>query len=79
MQQLNDVVISYLSLPKTNYAIQINGPWGIGKTHYITHTLANLIESIHIENDSTPKFKVCYVSLNGFSSVEQIGEAVFLN
>ena len=21
----------YLNLPKTNYAIQLNGPWGIGK------------------------------------------------
>ncbi|MCG3086378.1 P-loop NTPase fold protein [Sporosarcina cyprini] len=77
MKQLDDVVLSYLSLPKTNYAIQINGPWGIGKTHYITHTLIDIIEEVHNDNDHTSKFKVCYVSLNGFSTVEQIGEAVF--
>lgn len=77
MKQLNDVVLSYLSLPKTNYAIQINGPWGIGKTHYITHTLTDIIAGVQNDNDATPRFKVCYVSLNGFSSVEQIGEAVF--
>jgi len=77
VKHLSDVVLSYLSLPKTNYAIQINGPWGIGKTHYITHTLPDIIAEVQNDNDATPRYKVCYVSLNGFSSVEQIGEAVF--
>src|SRR5699024_7847559 len=44
---------------------------------YITHTLPDIIAEVQNDNDATPRYKVCYVSLNGFSSVEQIGEAVF--
>lgn len=76
MQQLNDSVINYLDLPKTNYAIQINGAWGIGKTYYIEEILTDIIKNKY--ENANNEYRVCYVSLNGLSTVEQIGEAVFL-
>lgn len=69
-------ILHYISLPQTNYAIQLTGAWGTGKTHFVINDLKNKIENIKSSNKEGYKF--CYVSLNGFSSVDEIGEAVFL-
>lgn len=75
MSYIINTVLQYISLPQTNYALQINGSWGIGKTYYVKQKLKTEIENAY--SSSKQKFKFCYISLNGFSSVEQIGEAVF--
>ncbi|QDP41972.1 P-loop NTPase fold protein [Radiobacillus deserti] len=74
---ITETILHYIALPKTSYAIQINGAWGTGKTHYIKNELKHALEN---DNDSNTEdgFNLCYVSLSGFSSVDQIGEAVFL-
>ncbi|MCU5489914.1 KAP family NTPase, partial [Bacillus cereus] len=77
MDTIVETVTEYLSLPKTNYAIQINGPWGIGKTYYVTQVLKNEIEKIEVNKKDTYKF--IYISLNGLKNVDEIGESVFLN
>ncbi|PGA34200.1 hypothetical protein COL88_31245, partial [Bacillus thuringiensis] len=75
-----ETVEEYLMLQKTNYAIQINGPWGVGKTYYVTQVLKQRIENIDVfeENPKEGKYKFIYVSLNGLRSVDEIGESVFL-
>ncbi|MBO1624216.1 P-loop NTPase fold protein [Bacillus arachidis] len=67
-------------LQKTNYAIQINDPWGVGKTYYVTQVLKQRIENIDVfkENPKEGKYKFIYVSLNGLRNVDEIGESVFL-
>lgn len=75
MMSITNTVLQYISLPQTNYALQINGAWGTGKTYYVKNKLKTAIEDKR--SGSGQNFKFCYISLNGFSSVEQIGEAVF--
>lgn len=75
---ITEAILQYLSLPKTDYAIQINGAWGAGKTYYVKNELKRAIENYDNGDDSEDRLKLCYISLNGFSSVEQIEEAVFL-
>ncbi|MEJ9111469.1 KAP family NTPase [Bacillus paramobilis] len=77
MDTIFETIQEYLKLEKTNYAIQINGPWGIGKTHYVTKVLKEEIEEI----EATPKdkYRVIYISLNGLKNVDEIGESVFLS
>ncbi|RBP25382.1 MULTISPECIES: P-loop NTPase fold protein [Bacillus] len=77
MDTIFETIHEYIKLEKTNYAIQINGPWGIGKTHYVTKVLKEEIEEI----EATPKdkYRVIYISLNGLKNVDEIGESVFLS
>lgn len=75
MDFILDAVKRYVSLPETQYAIQINGPWGIGKTYYVKNKL--IPEIAQLKNSDGENYRCCYISLNGFSSVDQIGETVF--
>lgn len=75
MDFILDAVKRYVSLPETQYAIQINGPWGTGKTYYVKKQL--IPEVSRLKNSDGESYRCCYISLNGFSSVDQIGEAVF--
>lgn len=78
MDTIFKTITEYLSLPKTNYAIQLNGPWGIGKTYYVTEVLKPEIENLPVPF-SDKKYKFIYISLNGIKSVDEIDEILFLN
>lgn len=88
MNNINESIGYYLDLKKTDYAVQINGPWGIGKTHYVWNELEPYIENkiaIHVEDDTENKkkkkdknYKLRYVSLNGINKIDEIGERVLL-
>jgi len=74
-------VSNYLNLKKTDYAIQINGPWGIGKTYYVLNELRPFIESkvaAKVE-DEEKYYQFRYVSLNGLKNVESIGERILFS
>jgi KAP family P-loop domain len=59
----------YISLPSApNYAVMIEGPWGIGKTFLTKKLLSSRIQE--------PQ-KYVYVSLYGLSSLEQLDDALF--
>ncbi|EOP02062.1 hypothetical protein ICS_05696 [Bacillus cereus BAG2O-3] len=77
MDTIFETIQEYLMLEKTSYAIQINGPWGIGKTYYFTKILKEKIEKIQTTNEDN--YRVIYISLNGIKSVDEIGEGVFLS
>lgn len=70
--ELYEVTKDYIKLKNTKYAIEITGKWGSGKTHYL---LNYLIPQLSNELD---EFKICYVSLNGISSLEQLSENISL-
>ncbi|MFJ8458166.1 P-loop NTPase fold protein [Lysinibacillus xylanilyticus] len=77
MDFITDAVLRYLLLPKTQYALQINGAWGTGKTHFVKNKLVEEIEKVNINAETEEKYKCYYISLNGVSKVDEIGEAVF--
>lgn len=62
----------YLSLPYSpRYAVLIDGPWGIGKTHLVSGILAARFP------EEIEKSKYLYVSLYGVANVKDIDAAVF--
>lgn len=91
MKYLVDSIIQYLDLPQTNYALQIDGSWGTGKTYYFKNTVISKIEEHEITTHNMrqvktkkkkevekEKWRVCYVSLNGISTLNEISENIFL-
>lgn len=43
MEKLNEIVIDYLKVKDTDYALMINGKWGCGKTYYLEHGFKDFI------------------------------------
>lgn len=63
----------------TNYAIIINGDYGIGKTHYIKNDLFPKVKELNIPNtDKDEKFLPILISLFGAKSIEEIQNQIFL-
>lgn len=67
--QYNEIIKTYLSQKNTDFAIQIDGPWGCGKTYYVDTELNKVIAGI----DS---FKVIQLSLNGLSKLEDLNTKI---
>lgn len=61
---ISEIIKNYLSEPQTDYALLLDGPWGSGKTYYITDELRKLIKS--------NKYEFVYISLNGVDNFEKI-------
>ena len=65
----NEILKTYLSKKDTDFAIQIDGPWGCGKTFYIENELVDLIKK--------SGNKVLIISLNGLSKIEDLNSKIF--
>ena len=46
MNEVLQTVMDYVSTPKTDYAILINGPWGCGKTFFWKHIVTPELEKL---------------------------------
>ena len=44
MEKLNEIIIDYLKVKDTDYALMINGKWGCGKTYYLEHDFKHFVE-----------------------------------
>ena len=64
--KLTEVIGKYCKNESPGYAIMVDGPWGIGKTHFIDHLF-----------DKKDDVRVIRVSLYGVSSTQQIEDSVF--
>lgn len=68
----------YIKLPNTDYAIMIDGEWGIGKSFFITKDLHEKINEINSNNASNEtEYKKIYISLFGISSIQEIQNEIF--
>ena len=75
---LTNRIVEYIELD-TNYAIIINGGYGIGKTHYIKNQLFPLIKKKSIPNSTIDeKFNPIPISLFGVNSIEDIQNQILL-
>ena len=82
MDELNQVIKSYLEAPDTDYAIMISGAWGCGKTYYINHEFADLVKGIGVPYSAVKgkegeTYSPAFISLYGVSSVEDFEYKVF--
>ena len=62
--ELEDKIIEYIN-SDNNYAIMIDGEWGIGKTFYIKKVLKKIENSI-------------YISLNGVSTINSLSKILYV-
>lgn len=44
--EIEQVIKEYLDNPKSEYAVMIDGEWGVGKTYFLTHSLMKIMETI---------------------------------
>lgn len=72
-----EIIIQYLNID-TNYALIINGPYGIGKTHFYKNELTPKINEIPLPKNNLRKFIPIHISLFGFKSIEEIQTAIFV-
>ena len=72
-----DIVLQYLKI-ETNYAVIINGQYGVGKTHFYKNELAPKIKEVSLTKDDRKKFTPIHISLFGFKSLEEIQTAIFI-
>lgn len=78
MRNLQKVTSEYLSKP-TDFAVQVVGSWGYGKTYYYRKTLEPLICNTPTVTDATKKYKPVYISLFGLKSVEDIATKIVMD
>lgn len=77
-EDITERIKQYLYLD-TNYAIIINGDYGIGKTHYIKNDLFPKVKELVVPNsEKDEKFLPISISLFGAKSIEDIQNQIFL-
>lgn len=77
-EEITKRLIEYLYL-ETNYAIIINGNYGIGKTHYLKNELFPQVRKLKVpKSEKDEYFTPILVSLFGVKSIEDIQSQIFV-
>lgn len=72
---LEDIVIEYINNQVTIGALQIDGPWGSGKTHYMKNVIIPRIEDNELERGKDGLYSEripLLISLFGLKSIDEI-------
>ncbi len=77
MRNIEKALENYLSKP-TEFAFQIVGSWGVGKTYLYRTRLEKLINDKPTFSNEAKKYKPIYVSLFGLKSVEDIATKIVM-
>lgn len=70
------IIRQYLEI-ESNYAIIINGNYGIGKTHFFKKSLSSEIQEMCTPKDARKKYIPIHISLFGINSLEEIQTQIF--
>ncbi len=76
-ENLINIFEQYLKI-ETNYAVILNGNYGIGKTHFFKQELANKIKDVSLPKNEQKKYTPIHISLFGFKTLEEIQTAIFV-
>lgn len=74
---LLNIFDQYLKI-ETNYAVILNGKYGIGKTHFFKQELSQRIKNTSLPKDEQKKYTPIHISLFGFKTIEEIQTAIFV-
>jgi hypothetical protein len=78
MRNLINIIDEYLNKP-TDFAVQIVGSWGYGKTHFYRNSIESQIYNKSTYNNSSKKYKPIYISLFGLKSIEDVATKIVLD
>lgn len=73
---LVEIIKEYLSI-ETNYAVLLNGNYGIGKTHFFKTTLSKEIEETPLPKNHEKKYTAVHISLFGVKTLEDVQTLLF--
>lgn len=71
------IITQYLKI-ETNYAVIINGDYGVGKTYFYKNFLMPEIKKVSLPYDEGKKFTPIHISLFGFKTLEEVQTGIFL-
>lgn len=74
MENILNIIRTYIQIENTDYALLIDGEWGCGKTYNFRNLISPELEKL--KSNSDENYKVIYVSLNGLSSVNSISSEI---
>lgn len=72
-----NTITDYIHSPNSTGAILLNGPWGVGKSHYWRNKIVPVLEEI-VNKNTGNKYKCIYISLNGIKSTDDIDKQLGL-
>ena len=75
-ENLVSVIKQYLQI-ETNYAVIINGNYGIGKTHFYKNSLSPEIIKLPTPKNEQKKYIPIHISLFGITTLEEIQTQIF--
>ena len=75
MEDLLESILDYVRSDYTDYAVMINGEWGVGKTHFWNNKIKKKIESMQLNGK---RYTTIYMSLYGISNLEEISKKIFI-
>lgn len=70
MEIMTSVILDYCLTANADFAIMLNGKWGLGKTYFINNVLIPKLSNTKSTNNVN--FKPIYVSLNGISDLNDV-------
>jgi hypothetical protein len=70
-------IIEYLQM-ETNYAVIINGKYGVGKTYFYKNFLVPEIKKTNLPKNAKKQFKPLHVSLFGIKNIEEVQTKILL-
>jgi hypothetical protein len=73
---LTEIIKQYLKV-ETNYAVIINGNYGIGKTYFFKNSLFPEISNISLPNNEKKTYTPIHISLFGIKSIEDLQTQIF--
>ncbi len=79
MDNITATILDYINSPHTLGALQLNGPWGCGKTFYIKNVLLPEIDRLEEEQGDTVKRCVLMASLFGITKAEDITQRLWFS
>lgn len=74
---LIEIIEQYLKI-ESNYAVIINGNYGIGKTHFIKNELFPKIIKIPLPQNKNKRYTPIHISLFGIKTIEDLQIQIFL-
>ena len=79
MDNITATILDYINSPHTLGALQLNGPWGCGKTFYIKNVLLPEINRLEEERGDIVKRCVLMASLFGITKTEEITQRLWFS
>lgn len=72
-----EIIEQYVQI-ESNYALIINGEYGIGKTYFYKTLVSPELKKISLLTDESKKYRPLHISLFGLKSVDEISRLIFL-